>query len=479
MRRVFGVVLVAAVVGVLLSFGPVLGFVPGPDPAPDEVLMFIPAEPCAVFDSRTSTVNPGPLPAGSVTAFTVAGVIPAGQIAPEPVCVTPPGGVPAVELNLVAIAPAGIGNLKVAEAGVTPGGGVVNYSATSGSNNSNALSVEVDGSGRVEVTVNAAASHVRVVVLGYWVPGTSLFLDKTIYDPDGDGSVTQADNATQADQAAFVNRDYCRLATEFPASYPSASCQPVSRTLDGTGTNVGEYTSVAIGTDGYPIISYRDSTNTDLKVVHCTAVDCSTTDTPVMLDGTGTNVGFYASLAIGTDGYPIIGYYDHTNSDLKVVHCTATDCSTTDTPLMLDGTGTNVGFYTSLAIGTDGHPIISYYDASNLDLKVVHCTAVDCSTTDTPLMLDGTGSNVGEYTSLAVGTDGYPIITYKDVANADLKVVHCTAADCSTTDTPLMLDGTGSNVGQHTSLAIGTDGYPIISYYDLTNGELKVARIAP
>jgi hypothetical protein len=89
---------------------------------------------------------------------------------------------------------------------------------------------------------------------------------------------------------------------------------------------------------------------------------------------------------------------------------------------MLDGTGTSVGFYTSLVIGIDGYPIISYYDDTNFDLKVVHCTAVDCSTTDTPLMVDGTGTNVGDYTSSAIGTDGYPIISYRDGTNSDLKV---------------------------------------------------------
>ena len=36
-------------------------------------------------------------------------------------------------------------------------------------------------------------------------------------------------------------------------------------TVDSTG-DVGEYTSIAIGADKLPVISYRDVTNTDLKV---------------------------------------------------------------------------------------------------------------------------------------------------------------------------------------------------------------------
>ncbi len=98
------------------------------------------------------------------------------------------------------------------------------------------------------------------------------------------------------------------------------------------------YTSITIGTDGFPIISYYDVTNGDLKVVHCTNASCSTSDTPVALDSTG-DVGYYTSITIGTDGFPIISYYDYTNFVLKVVHCTNASCSTKYKPVTLDSTG--------------------------------------------------------------------------------------------------------------------------------------------
>ena len=138
---------------------------------------------------------------------------------------------------------------------------------------------------------------------------------------------------------------------------------------------------------------------------------------PRTLDSTGY-VGWHTSIAIGTNGNPIISYHDDTNGDLKVAACTNPTC-TTSTNTTLDSTG-NVGYTTSITIGTNGNPIISYHDGTNFDLKVAACTNPTC-TTSTNTTLDNTG-NVGWFTSIAIGTNGNPIISYNDYANGDLKV---------------------------------------------------------
>ena len=51
-----------------------------------------------------------------------------------------------------------------------------------------------------------------------------------------------------------------------------------------------------------------------------------TSGTPRTLDTAG-NVGFYTSIAIGTDNIPVISYFDDTNDDLKRYRCQTTDCS--------------------------------------------------------------------------------------------------------------------------------------------------------
>ncbi len=246
--------------------------------------------------------------------------------------------------------------------------------------------------------------------------------------------------------------------------------------LDSTG-NVGANTSIAIGADGNPIISYSDFSNAVLKVVKCSNPSCSTFNTPIALDSAGS-VGFYTSIAIGTDGNPIISYYNDSNGDLKVVKCSNPGCSTANTPITLDSAG-DVGSFTSIAIGTDGNPIISYSENpfNNGNLKVVKCSNPGCSTANTPTTLDSTG-DVGTFTSIAIGTDDNPIISYYDGSNGDLKVVRCITSSCSLFTSPQTIDSAG-DVGRYTSIAIGTDDNPIISYSDDTvfgNGNLKVVK---
>jgi hypothetical protein len=139
---------------------------------------------------------------------------------------------------------------------------------------------------------------------------------------------------------------------------------------------VGSYTSITIGADGLGLISYRDATNDDLKVAHCSNTNC-TAATISTLDSTD-NVGRYTSITIGADNLGLISYYDFTNEDLKVAHCSNTNC-TSASSTTLDSTN-NVGYeYSSITIGADGLGLISYPDYTNSDLKVVHCENAFCS----------------------------------------------------------------------------------------------------
>ena len=174
--------------------------------------------------------------------------------------------------------------------------------------------------------------------------------------------------------------------------------------VDSTGDDVGFYNSIAIGADGFPVVSYTDFTNRDLKVAHCTDVACASPADITIVDSPG-DVGQHSSLAIGNDGFPVISYQDRTNFDLKVAHCTDAACTAPADITTLDS-APRVGSSTSIAIGTDGFPVISYFDNGNFDLRVAHCTNVSCTSPAGISTVDSAGT-VGTSTSIAIGLDSH------------------------------------------------------------------------
>ena len=84
-----------------------------------------------------------------------------------------------------------------------------------------------------------------------------------------------------------------------------------------------------------------------------------------------------------------------------------------------------------------------------------------------------TTDRVGWNTSVAIGTDGNPVISHGDDTNDDLELYVCDNQTCTSGTNHTL--ATTDDIGEYTSVAIGTDGNPVISHYDATNGDLEVA----
>ena len=322
-----------------------------------EKSVFVPVSPIRVLDTRDSTEI-----ANSTRRLVVEGAI---TVADGSSSVVVPSAASAVAINVTATNTAKNGGYGfvtvfpcVADSDAVPNASSLNFET--GVDIANALSVSTSANGSICLYVYGTADLI-VDVAGYYVD----------HDHD-DRYYTEA----EVDAALVAKANTADL-----VSIPVGST-PV--TVDAPG--IGYSSSIAIGANGLPIISYQDNSNSDLRVAACADLACSTA-TLTTVDATGST-GFYSSIAIGTDGRPIISYYDASNGALRVAACADVSCSSA-TKTTVDAPGL-AGWFTSIAIGSNGFPVISYFDYQSGDLRVAACADVVCSSA-TKTTVDATG----------------------------------------------------------------------------------------
>ncbi|MBI4133885.1 MAG: prepilin-type N-terminal cleavage/methylation domain-containing protein [Candidatus Terrybacteria bacterium] len=240
--------------------------------------------------------------------------------------------------------------------------------------------------------------------------------------------------------------------------------------------DVPQQTAITIGADSLPIVSYWMGPSS-LKVLKCGNAACSSGNTLTVVDTIDSlgNIG-RTGIAIGADGLPVIAYHDNTSDRLKVLKCGNAACSSGNTITLPDPAG-NVGWFPSIAISADGFPVVSYYDTIFLDLKVLKCGNAACTLGNTITAADSTG-NVGRDTAIAVAADGLPVIAYYDNTNDQLKVLKCGNAACTSGNTATNIEAIVSGGWLWASVAIASsgDGFPVISYQYVNTNDLRVLK---
>jgi len=248
-------------------------------------------------------------------------------------------------------------------------------------------------------------------------------------------------------------------------------------TIDHVG-NLGGYTSIAVGND---TTSYYDAGNSTWynatwprAPVFISYYDISNSNLKVADNGTTMRwindtkdavgmVGLYTSMAADSLNKMHVSYCDQTHQSLKY----ATNASGSWQNRTVDNAG-SVGLWTSIAVDSNGKAHISYYDNSNSHLKY----ATNAGGSWQNYTVDASGTT-GTYTSIAIDQNNRAHISYYDIANGNLKYANNTAGTWANTT----LDSTG-DVGQYSSIAVDSNGRSHISYFDDTNGNLKYATDA-
>lgn len=226
--------------------------------------------------------------------------------------------------------------------------------------------------------------------------------------------------------------------------------------VSAADSGVGQYSSITIGRDGRPLISYSDAANDDVKVARCRDGGCADAAVTV-LDRKITGAG-HTSIAIGPDGLPLVGYHV---DGLSVAHCEDRGC-TRKRITTVDGSPGGGGHFISLAFGADGLGLMSYRNYWSGQLSVAHCEDRACTRATTTLLEPG-ACCVGRNSALAIGIDGLGLIVYYDEKHG-LCTAHCGDVACRTASIHHVMPR--GFVGDKASLAIGPDGFALVSFSD-------------
>jgi len=197
---------------------------------------------------------------------------------------------------------------------------------------------------------------------------------------------------------------------------------------DSTGT-VGSAaelfgTSIALDGAGNPVVSYK--TYSGVAIAHCNDATCSGGDESISILDVA-DAGRHSSLELDAAGNPVVAYTF--NNVLRVLHCNDPDCMGGDESFA-SPTGAGYPDHTSLELDAGGNPVVSYSDLSTVVLKLLRCDDPNCDGTgEVHTAVDSPG-NVGPYTSLVLDASEHPVISYFDHGNDDLKLIHCASPSC-------------------------------------------------
>ena len=265
------------------------------------------------------------------------------------------------------------------------------------------------------------------------------------------------------------------VATAMVAGIAPASAIDRISTPDTAGV-VGLHVSLALDAAGNPVVAYFDTTNDDLKILHCNDPDCAGNDESITSPDTAGTVGEFASLVLDAAGNPVVSYRQTSpTAALKIMHCNDPDCAGNNESITSPDTTAFPGS-TSLRLDPAGNPVVAYVDNTDFDLKILHCNDVNCAGNDDSVTAPDTGFLVDADPSLELDGSGHPIVAYFDLSNQDLKVMRCNDADCAGGNESFKSPWTTGDVGWGPSLRLDSAGDPVIAFADVTNSKLLVLR---
>ena len=320
---------------------------------------------------------------------------------------------------------------------------------------------------------------IAVTSTGEQVPGPSAQVGIAV-GSDGNAVIVFAE-ASKSISSVWCGTATCTDLTD-------ASTNTLFAYLDNEGLDP----AIAVPDDGYPVVAFRDlpasgAEPASLSLVFCDngyvegAFDSScSSSTTVVVDAAGDPAeantdykGRDPSIAIGNDGYPVVSYFAGTmatTGELRIAVCTSANCGTSEITTIANVEPGDRS--SSVVIGSDGNPLVAYRDSG--DVKMVVCANTSCTSSSTTTL--GPLSPVaGSQVAMATRTATHPIVAYngdEPAATFGLDVTACTNADCSTGTQTEAIDQANVNINGGLAIATDSNGLPVITF--INNGALNL-----
>jgi hypothetical protein len=237
------------------------------------------------------------------------------------------------------------------------------------------------------------------------------------------------------------------------------------------------WNSLALDSSGNPVVSYSlELVEGGLRVAHCNDVNCAGGDESIEdFERQGDEV-YGSSLALDDSGNPVVAYVH--GDALKISHCNDVNCAGDNESIESVDTGepdTNLR-PNSLVLDSSGNPVVSYrFVGWNYGgLKVLHCNDVNCAGGDESIEIVDELGGFSSAGGLTLDNSGNPVVSYHDEANGALKVLHCNDVNCAGGDESIESVDELTGRSLLGGLELDSNGNPVVSYFDDTNGVIKV-----
>jgi hypothetical protein len=218
-----------------------------------------------------------------------------------------------------------------------------------------------------------------------------------------------------------------------------------------------ERLAIVVPADGRPVLAWHEALAGRIEVAKCRNVACNGPLAAIAL-ATPPRAGAGLAMALGANGHPVLSYRVDDDQSMRVTSCQTADCRLAS-HATLDDDGVH-GDHSAIVVPADGRPRISYHDASRATIELARCDDAACSSASI-VALDW--YLAGPHSAVGVDADGRTAIAFQDEHGA-LLYARCEDADCSGAVSIRMVDGSAAGAGHQPSLRFAPDGLPVMSY---------------